>query len=86
VIRDLTELHASPLEVYGSLGGGVTESMTDSQNDVPSIEDRRTQHRLRAIIDELQAGMKQNREAIERIESRIQTIAKDIDELWISRP
>ena len=48
-------------------------------------EERRTNLRLRAIIDELQAGVRENRGAIEILTGRVTTIANEVDSLKQSR-
>ena len=43
--------------------------------------ERRTNHRLRALIDELQAGVRGDREAIETVSDRVTVLERDVEAL-----
>ena len=43
--------------------------------------ERRTNHRLRFLIDELQAGVRANREAISNVADRVAIIERDVEAL-----
>ena len=43
--------------------------------------ERRTNPRMRALIDELRSGLRDNREAVEFLRERVHTLGVDLEEL-----